>query len=166
MHSLTGFLSITAGILFMIGSVVYWPSLSFINPNTGGILFIIGSSMFFACDIIEHFVTPTFSPLKPFSNIGSLKNCCVMIGNIAFIIGSVFFLPAFPPIIGDNIFIIASIFIWIPQMFACCGLYIMNQFTADYYFANYHYRKYIIMNNSILATGCLLFFLGTIIFRD
>lgn len=35
----------------------------------------------------------------------------IAIGNISFIIGSVYFLPALPSIVGDDIFAIASIFI-------------------------------------------------------
>ena len=129
-HYTVGFLSITGGILFTVGSVVYWPTLTYINPNTGGILFIIGSTFYFVCDILSGIVDPAFTAFKPLNNIGSLRTFLSLLGNLSFIIGSVYFLPALPAIVGEDIFIIGSIFIWIPQVLTCWGLYTANSFTA------------------------------------
>ena len=52
------FLTVSGGILFTAGSVVYLPALSYIDPSVGGILFIIGSAFFFACDIIAVCLEP------------------------------------------------------------------------------------------------------------
>ena len=54
-----GFLGITGGLSFTVGSIVYWPSIAQdVNPNIGGILFIIGSTFYFSCDIIAGFMDP------------------------------------------------------------------------------------------------------------
>ena len=51
-------LTVSGGVLFTAGSVVYLPSLSYINPSVGGILFIIGSAFFFTCDILAVCIEP------------------------------------------------------------------------------------------------------------
>lgn len=122
---------IIAGITFIVGSVVYWPSIADdFDPALGGILFIIGSCLFVISDSLGALVEPRFSPFKPFRNLGALRAFLLLLGNISFIVGSVYFLPNEPAIVGDNIFIIASIFIWVPQILTCWGLFTVNPFTA------------------------------------
>lgn len=86
--------NIIAGVTFVVGSVVYWPSIADeFSPALGGILFIIGSCLFVLSDILGAVVEPIFSPFKPFKNLGSLRAFLLMLGNISFIVGSVYFLP-------------------------------------------------------------------------
>lgn len=99
-HLSISFLSIAGSLLFTIGSIFYLPTLYSLDPNLGGALFLIGSLFFYICDILNAIAEPEFSPLKPFDNVGSLIAMLTAMGNILFIIGSVFFLPAFPNIGG------------------------------------------------------------------
>ncbi len=122
------------GIFFVAGSVVYWPSLSYLNPNLGGIFFIIGSCLFFFSDLAGAYLDPRFSPFRPLRNIGCHKSLITMLGNIAFIVGSVYFLPELNQLPGDDIFVLASIFILIPQFAACWGLSHISPYTAEFYF--------------------------------
>lgn len=82
--------TICGGALFTIGSVTYLPS---INSSIGGVLFILGSVFYFMCDIIGVKLEPEFSPWKPCDNVGGLRALLVAIGNVAFVVGSVYFLP-------------------------------------------------------------------------
>ena len=164
---LTDALSVCGGILFIVGSIVYMPSIANdFNPNLGGILFIIGSAFFFFCDLLSHFIEDRFSPFRNFRNVGSLRNLMVMIGNISFIVGSVYFLAMMPAIVGIDIFVGGSIFIWIPQALTCAGLYICNGFTAEYYYEMIPFRKTIIFTNTFLAIACMFFAVGSILFKD
>ena len=47
-------------------------------------------------DVLCARADPEFSPLRPWDNIGSLKALLVAIGNIAYIIGSVYCFPEMP----------------------------------------------------------------------
>lgn len=58
----------------------------------------------------------------------------IMLGNISFIVGSVYFLASMPATVGVDIFVIGSIFIWIPQIMTCIGLYVCTKFTAPFYY--------------------------------
>lgn len=130
MHGTIAFLAVSGGVLFTVGSIVMWPTFTNVSPFAGGIMFIIGSVEFLLVDILASIVEPMFSPLRPLRNIGALRTVLSMTGNLSFIVGSVFFLPIFPPIIGEDIFIIGSVFIWVPQVITCWGLYTLNTFTA------------------------------------
>lgn len=56
---MTTFLTITGGILFTVGSIVFLPSLAnSVSPYAGGVLFIVGSGCYFLCDIIGIFSEP------------------------------------------------------------------------------------------------------------
>ena len=163
----TNILSCIGGVLFVVGSVVYWPSLANdFNPNTGGILFIIGSCFFFFCDLMGHKIDPHFSPFKPFRNIGCLRAMLTMLGNMSFIVGSVYFLAMMPSVVGVDIFVIGSMFIWIPQILICFGLYVCNAYTAEFYYELLPFRKLLVITNMLLGLACMFFSVGSILFYD
>ena len=56
-HSFLTFLTVSGGLLFTIGSIMFLPSLAdIISPYAGGVLFIVGSICFFICDILSAIV--------------------------------------------------------------------------------------------------------------
>ena len=109
--------TIFGAVLFNLGSIVYLPGIyQSLNKNAGGLLYTSGSVFYTITDVLCARADPEFNPLRPWDNIGSLKALLVAIGNIAYIVGSVYFFPEMPYSIGDYIFIVASIFTMIPQV--------------------------------------------------
>ena len=159
-------LTMCGGTLFTIGSIMYLPALSYVNANVGGVLFIIGSMFYFTCDILGARIEPEFSPLKPFDNIGSLRALLVAIGNIAFIVGSIYFLPTLPSIVGDDIFAVASIFVMIPQALTIFGVNTCTTFTQQYYLKTRKIKYHLIGASVALGVACFLFFIGSVLFKN
>lgn len=103
---------------------------------------------------------------KPLLNVGSFRAFCSVIGNISYIVGSVYFIPSLPVIIGEDLFIIGSIFQFIPQILSIWGVCSLNLFTAQFYTKMITYKKSIICMNLCQAMGCFLFFIGTFLFMN
>lgn len=154
------------GILYIAGSIVYWPTITNVSPYAGGILFTLGSIVLVMVDIASAYLEPQFSLLTPFKNIGCFRALCLFIGNIMFTVGSIYFLPNFPVIIGDNLFVIGSIFQFIPQILSIWGVCTLNLFTAPFYKKMIRFKKTIVSINICLAFGCFCFFVGTILFEN
>lgn len=145
---------------------MYWPSFSNINPATGGILFTIGSVLLLLTDFAGTYLEPYFSLFKPLQNVGSFRAFCSLIGNILYTIGSIYFIPHLPVIIGEDLFIIGSIFQFIPQILSVWGVCSLNLFTAQYYTKMIMFKKTIVYMNICYAIGCFCFFIGTYLFMN
>lgn len=145
---------------------MYWPSFSNINPATGGILFTIGSVLLLLTDFAGTYLEPYLSLFKPLQNVGSFRAFCSLIGNILYTIGSIYFIPNLPVIIGEDLFIIGSIFQFIPQILSVWGVCSLNLFTAQYYTKMIMFKKTIVYMNICYAIGCFCFFIGTYLFMN
>ena len=152
--------------LYVAGSLVYWPTFYGLNSNDGGILFIIGSVALFIADLSASYLQPEFGFYKPLDNAGSFRNCIIMLGNFAFIIGSIYFLQAFHLIVGCDLFLISSLFQFVGQIMAIWGVVSLNPFTAPYYAKFILYKSSIIWINFFLFIGCLGFVLGSYWYID
>ena len=90
----------------------------------------------------------------------------IAIGNISFIVGSVYFLPSQKAIVGDDIFIVASIFVTLPQILTCFGLYSNSRFNEKFHDKYLPIKKYVIFSSIILSIACVMFVVGTVEFKD
>lgn len=90
----------------------------------------------------------------------------MMIGNLSFIIGSLFFLPYWKVIVGDDIFIIASVFVSIPQIITCFGLYSHQGYNEKFYLKLKPIKKQILAASFMLGIACFMFFIGTVLFKN
>ena len=143
---------------------MYLPSLNW--GKVGAACFIIGSLFYTFCEVIATILEPAVRPWKCFNNIAAMRVLLGLIGNFNFLIGSIYFTPGLSSIVGIDIFVIGSIFLWIPQVLTCWGLYSCNHYTHDFYFAFYPWRNTVLAMNICMAFGCMLFVIGTVLFND
>lgn len=159
-------ITIFGGILFTFGSIIFLPRLySYLNENAGGALFICGSVLYSVSDVLGAKIDPEFSPLKPWDNVGSLRALSGAISNIAYIVGSVYFLHDLPWTIGDNIFIAASTLLIIAQSLAIYGVTKKTAYTSKFYLKTEPTKNYQIATSLVLIVGNSFFIAGCIIFE-
>lgn len=89
-----------------------------------------------------------------------------MFGNVAFVVGSVYFLDFLPLIVGCDLFLISSVFQFAGQFMGIWGVVSLNPFTAVYYTKMIKYKKAIVWINIFLFIGCMGFVLGSWLFID
>lgn len=85
---------------------------------------------------------------------------------MAYTVGSVFFLPELPSIVGIGIFVVGSIFVCMPQVLTLIGLHLCNAYTANYYYEMIKYRQTLIAISLLFMLGCFFYAIGSILFYD
>jgi hypothetical protein len=86
------------------------------------------------------------------------------VGNIAFIIGSIYFLPNTNVLVGEDLFVISSLWQFVPEIMSIWGVCSLNAFTAPFYVKMVKFKSTIIYMNISLFGGCFCFVIGTVLF--